>query len=204
MTKTIKILIASVFTIMLICNIKLFLDKNKYRQLHLQEQMKINYLISLNKLYNDIVELDIKGNIGIELSDFQVKSYSDSIATESTLYEYCMSHPNTLFFRFTDAQCTTCYSNELQQLSSLSDSVDTDITLLVTYKQKRSLDRLLYDYTNKFKCLLVDENSMKFILEDYYIPYYFKINNKNKMYSIFVPAKELPHLTQLYLTEHYK
>lgn len=39
MTKAIKILIASVFTIMVICNIKLFLGKNKYRQLHLQEQI---------------------------------------------------------------------------------------------------------------------------------------------------------------------
>ena len=187
MIRIIKILSIALLVSVFGCNIKLFVDNNKYRQLLVQEEMKINNLVSVNKLYNDIVELDIKGNSNFQLPNFQIVPYPDSIAKNSSIYEYCMLHPNTLFFRFTDMQCATCYANELQLLSSFSDSTNIDVTLLVTYKQKRGLNMILKEYPNKFKCLLIDENAMKFILEDYYIPYYFKVNQELNIYSVFTP-----------------
>lgn len=196
-----KIIVAISFLVLSGSNIKLCMDKNRYKQICLQEQYSINRMISINKIYNDIVKLGIKGNINYRLRDFHIKHLDASNLIDTTFYSYCSSHPNTLFFRFTDMQCIACYSNELKLLSTMQDSIKPDVTLLVTYKEKRGLDVLFKEINHVFKCLLVDENKFDFILENFYTPYYFKVDYNFNVYSVFSPSKELPHLTKEYLKE---
>ena len=166
------------------------------------------YFIKLNSLvdnisnkrdYNAALVSDyrfaLKNNAFKVDSLLSIRDVSDSICTLKNL----IHNQRVLICRYSYIHCNSCVDSLLQKLSDFKQDVGADkVVILSQYANRR--DYLNFIRINKIKYPIYDVRDTLNVLDAYDQPYLFVLENDMVANNFFIPRKENPEYTQLYLS----
>lgn len=110
---------------------------------------------------------------------------------------------NSLVLRFSELNCGACIDAEINALIKNKNKIKKDAILIAYYQDKRNLFVFYKDFQKKgltnFKMYLLPNNDLHIPLDKLNIPYYFCINSDLTMNNFFIPQKDKPKLSNVYL-----
>lgn len=108
-----------------------------------------------------------------------------------------------LFFRFTEANCSSCIEEEVKNLHNfIRPENEKDVILLCSYNT-RILQLFLNTYGMKFQIFSITHDKNDF-LSGSLLPFYFVCNKDGTIINSFVPDKTNPEMTKLFIHEFTK
>jgi len=135
---------------------------------------------SSNKKINTSIALERENGKTIQLKDLLDSEYK-------------------LIFNFTDINCNSCITQEVENIKKFTDSMGIKrIVLLANYRLSRDL--IVFKRMNNLRVDVYNTNNQKLGLkvEEYNLPYYFIANNEGETKQVFIPEKERPNLSAKY------
>ena len=110
---------------------------------------------------------------------------------------------NSLVFRFSELNCGDCIDAEIDALIKNKDKIKKDVILIAYYQNPRDLFVFYKEFQKKglvnFDMYLSPNKGLGIPLDLQNIPYYFCVNSNLIMNNFFIPQKEKPKLSQVYL-----
>lgn len=172
------------------------LSKNR-KQERLKLKNKIEVLTTTKKvLFKKIINTGLSVSIPFDVQGQLLESSNGSMLR---LMDLAGSSPKVVF-RISDRHCGECILAQLPFLKKLSDSIGKEnVVILGSYLNFKNLkifmtvNKLDYPYYN-----LPSEALSYLDIEMQSSPYYFEME-KQKTGNIFLPEKELPELTDIYI-----
>ncbi len=158
------------------------LDKNKselltFKQNFIQEKGNENL-----KLDGNLELIDIEGN---------------------TVLAKDIIKKNSLVFRFSELNCGACIDAEINALVDNKDKIKKDVIFIVYYQDNRNLFVFYKEFQKKgltnIKMYLSPNKGLSIAMDKLNMPYYFCVNSNLVMSNFFIPQKEKPKLSQVYL-----
>jgi hypothetical protein len=106
-----------------------------------------------------------------------------------------------IILRFSDRNCMSCIEAQLGLISNLKNTFEKeDILLLASADIKRNIIIKLKQFDIENPIYFTDYNIAGINLERYNVPYYFVTDTNLTMDLVFIPAKEIPTLSENYLS----
>lgn len=163
------------------------LDKNKTELLTFQKNFTHEKENDNLKLESDLQLIDIVGNPVLA---------KDIIKT------------NSLVLRFSELNCGSCIDAEINALVNHKDKIKKNIILIAYYQDKRDLFVFYKDFKNKglanIKMYLLADKGLNIPIDKLNTPYYFCVNSDLIMNNFFIPQKDKPTLSKVYLDHTLK
>lgn len=110
---------------------------------------------------------------------------------------------NSLVLRFSELNCGECIDAEIKALLDNKDKIKTDVILIAYYQNPRDLFVFYKEFQKKgltnIKMYLSPDKGLAIPLDKQNVPYYFCVNSSLIMNNFFIPQKEKPKLSQVYL-----
>ncbi|APA00346.1 hypothetical protein [Flavobacterium commune] len=110
---------------------------------------------------------------------------------------------NSLVFRFSELNCGDCIDAEINALINNKDKIKKNVILISYYQNPRNLFVFYNEFQKKglvnFEMYLSPAKGLGIPLDQQNIPYYFCVNSNLIMNNFFIPQKEKPKLSQVYL-----
>lgn len=161
------------------------LNKNK-EQLLTFEQNFINEKASGNLELNDNTELvDIDGNVILVKEIFK---------------------RNSVVLRYSEFNCKDCIEAEINVL--IKNKLKEEIILIAFYQNRRDLFVFREEFKkrglNSTKMFLLPDRGLNIPIEKLNMPFYFCIDSNLTMTNFFIPQKDKPKLTEVYLNYTFK
>lgn len=103
-----------------------------------------------------------------------------------------------LVFRFSEDGCNVCVEQQLNKLREIAASIGSDNIVLIS-KFTSDRDLHLFKSKNNIEFSLYNVESLSPGLDKIRVPCYF-ILSRNDVSSVFLPVKEIPHMTDEYLS----
>ncbi|HYQ56513.1 MAG TPA: hypothetical protein VEP89_04125 [Draconibacterium sp.] len=111
-----------------------------------------------------------------------------------------LSSAHLLFLRINTRSCQACIKTIIATLNKIDSEHYKKIIILGTFNNKQEFN---YYRQNILKLYHVIDLERDFLwnsqLEKEKIPYFFRIDNKNRIFNLFIPEKNLIFLTEKYL-----
>lgn len=143
---------------------------------------------------NNNLELD--GNI--ELIDIEGK----------TVLAKDVFNTNSLVLRISELNCGECVDAEIKALLDNKDKIKKDVVLIAYYQNPRDLFVFYKEFQKKgltnIKMYLAPEKGLAISIDKLNMPYYFCVDSNLIMTNFFIPQKEKPKLSQVYLNHTFK
>lgn len=110
---------------------------------------------------------------------------------------------NSLVFRFSELNCGECMDAEINVLVDNKDKIKKDVIFIVYYQDNRNLFVFYKEFQKKgltnIKMYLSPNKGLSIAMDKLNMPYYFCVNSNLVMSNFFIPQKEKPKLSQVYL-----
>lgn len=136
---------------------------------------------------------NLKLNSNIELIDIEGK----------TVLAKDIFKTNSLVFRFSELNCGECIDAEIDALVNSKDKIKKDVILVAYYQTPRDLFVFYKELQKKgminFKMYLSPDKGLAIPIDKLNMPYYFCVNGNLIMNNFFIPQKEKPNLSEVYL-----
>lgn len=110
---------------------------------------------------------------------------------------------NSLVFRFSELNCHECIDAEIDALIKNKIKIKKNIVFIAYYQNKRDLFVYSKDFNNKgltnIKMYFLPDKALLIPIDKLNMPYYFCVNSDFKMTNFFIPQKDKPKLSNIYL-----
>lgn len=110
---------------------------------------------------------------------------------------------NSLIFRFSELNCEECIDAEIDVLLGNQDKFKKDVILIAYYQNQRDLFVFYKEFQKKgltnIKMFLSPEKGLDIPIDKINMPFYFCVNSNLIMNNFFIPQKEKPIFSQVYL-----
>jgi hypothetical protein len=110
---------------------------------------------------------------------------------------------NSLVLRFSELNCEECINAEIDALVNKKDKIKKNVILITYYQDRRNMFVFYKDFQNKglanIKMYLLPNEALLIPMDKLNIPYYFCVNSNLKMNNFFIPQKNKPTLSKVYL-----
>lgn len=110
---------------------------------------------------------------------------------------------NSLVFRFSELNCRECIDAEIDALVNSKDKIKKEVILVAYYQTPRDLFVFYKEFQKKgltnIKMYLFPDKVLPTSIDKLNTPYYFCVNSNLIMNNFFIPQKEKPILSKVYL-----
>jgi len=144
-----------------------------------------------NKFFNEKQNENLQFNKNLKL----ITINRDTVLAKNVL-------KNKLVLRYNESNCRLCVDSEIDILIKNASLISDEVCIVATYSKFRGIvvDKRKFD-KNKLKNIKIYwvSSNLKLPLEKQNIPYYFYLNSNLTLGNVFIPMKERPKLSQIYL-----
>ncbi|WP_320935182.1 hypothetical protein [Bacteroides nordii] len=154
---------------------------------------KVNRLSLENFILQESTILPIQGRCFLNP---QMRLYSEQ--GDSLCLMDIKKKRRTLVLRYSAHSCSTCVADLLGLIKSfIQENHNIEILLFTTFQTNEEMKKLYH--INRFLPDIYNVYSMDLPMEKELVPYFFLLDEDLRVLDIFIPHKELPHLTKRYL-----
>jgi len=115
---------------------------------------------------------------------------------------------NSIILRYSELNCKDCINAEINALVENKEKLKADIVLLAYYKNKRDLFVFYKDFQKKglddIKMYLLPDKGLNIPIDKLNMPFYFSTDSTLTMTNFFIPQKDKPELSKVYLNNILK
>ena len=111
-----------------------------------------------------------------------------------------MDLASKIFLRFDTKSCQTCINKIQYSLNTVKNKIKNKIIIIGSFTTKNEYEYYKMNFFKEFIVIDLEEKSLtNSIIEKNKQPYFFTIDDNNKIRNIFVPDKNFLFLTDTYL-----
>lgn len=115
---------------------------------------------------------------------------------------------NSVVLRYSELNCHECIDSEINNLVSLKDKIKKEVVLIASYQEPRDLFVFYKEFQkkglNNIRMYLLSDTIGALPLDKFNVPYYFCVNSGLEMTGFFLPKKEKPTMSKVYLENRLK
>lgn len=176
------------FPLLLLLNVLFIQNYIKHKKELAKFKVKFDIIKNQNSMLIKSYELSIVSKI-----------LNDGLIIDSELFKKVQLNSH-LLIRLNTKSCEMCIESILSTLDELSPSYSDKILIIGTFETKTEYKYYKQKYLKAYQVIDI-ENEYLFdnYLEKNRIPYFFTIDKKNRISNLFIPDKNFPFLTNIYL-----
>ena len=167
--------------------------------LSLNKNTEVSYLESEKLKKEKLVHQENFLRINFEMEYGMLGVKAPDVLCDGTNLSQLVSKNPILIYRYADINCNTCYEAQIENIHKVFKDEYEKVVILCSYQEERFFS--IFKRMNRLEVPIyrIDYDAFEWPVQDFDNPYYFVLHPDMSISNVFMPDRNLPVPTQIYL-----